>query len=280
MCVGVEDLNKSLRTKPINCFLCGPGQGAKAYDARQALAGHLRTCWGVEVDFGEDLQEVARRTPGTNPLDLQTIESEFAKKVDLTILMLESPGAIAELGSFCMIPEIRSRLYVLVPDRFHGHESYIARGPLDLLARMHSLSVAYYSENAGDDPIQSVVYPVMLHKFARRHAFGDYALALARSRFAKRTIDEAMVQTRQAFLPSYVAATIGILYEPQFTDIVGAIRLQAKELRPCLRELFDVQAIEKKHNRYRLVGGLTHDVLWPFDTGALSRKRCVRLATS
>ena len=276
--LGIEDLSKDIAQKKIGCFLCGAGVGTEGYSTRESLRNFLTNECKVDVVFGEDLPERIKFPRSQRKLDLQTMESEYAKSVDLTILMLDSPGAIAELGSFCMIPRIRCHLYVLIPDRFHRTESYIARGPLDLLARMHSLSVIYYPIESEIMLPKLIAYPIMLHKYARKQFHYKYIQALTKGKYLNSSLEKTMVTIRNSFLPSYIAASISILDEPLFADLVNALHILPEELRRHLKKLFKLKAIIKVHGRYTLINSFESDIFSPFNVGSLSKKRCIRLA--
>ncbi|WP_417781808.1 retron St85 family effector protein [Terasakiella pusilla] len=157
--------------QPIEVFLCGPGIGNKSYDARKAIRENLRSYPNVEVKYGEDLEKRRYRRRG---VDLQTLEAEYAHSVDFTLLMLESPGSITELGTFSMINNIRSRLFVVLPSQFYGAESYIARGPLSLISQAHNSNIIYSSFDNLTALYEGVMRPVMPYKFLRyQHGF-DY----------------------------------------------------------------------------------------------------------
>lgn len=53
------------------------------------------------------------------------------------LLFLESPGAIAELGSFVMDETLRERLLVVITKEHFKQDSYISLGPIKLLQSLH-----------------------------------------------------------------------------------------------------------------------------------------------
>src|SRR5690606_14127923 len=86
---------------------------------------------------------------------------------DFTILILESPGAIAELGTFSMVESLNSRIFAVVPLEFHKGESYISRGPLSILSAHSSINVSYYSEERFDVLHHNLNWAIMLYKIIR-----------------------------------------------------------------------------------------------------------------
>lgn len=69
-----------------------------------------------------------------NILDLET---DLAQIVELIVLFCESEGSLAELGSFSMIHEIASRLFVIVRERHWQDQSFVRLGPLRRLQKQY-----------------------------------------------------------------------------------------------------------------------------------------------
>ncbi|MGE0667677.1 MAG: hypothetical protein AB7O49_14060 [Sphingomonadales bacterium] len=111
-------LCKEAAYRPLNVFLCGPGYGTEAHTLRSAVRDMLTGYKNVRVTYGEEIDPDELRV--STRMDLQTLESSFAHNVDFTVLMLDSPGAMAELGTFSMIDNVRPRLYILVSSMFFG----------------------------------------------------------------------------------------------------------------------------------------------------------------
>ena len=190
--------------------------------------------------------------------------------------MLETPGAIAELGSFSMIPEIRGRLYVLVPSEFYGSRSFINRGPLSLIGKHHSLAVIYYDPQNVSELIRRIGYPLMLHKYARKFSKYDPSASLSRS---EEPTHEVLERIRETFLPRYVLANVAILGEPHFTELRANTLLLGDDLNTSLKYLYSQNAVKKESGRYRLLSSFGHELLEDFDTGSLSRKRSELVAS-
>ena len=107
MIIGPHLLSAQALKKPTKVFLCGPGIGGANYRIREFARETLSRLPRVEVHFGEDIEKQAKFKKKRR--DLQTLELEFAHAVDFTLLLLESPGSIAELGTFSMVENIRGR---------------------------------------------------------------------------------------------------------------------------------------------------------------------------
>ena len=139
-------LKKAALEQPLQVFLCGPGFDSHRFNFREKIRNFLHQYPNVSAVLGEELDPTKHRL---KPGDLQTVEATYAHSVDFTILLLESFGSIAELGSFSMMPDLRPRLFVMVPGRFFSSESYIARGPLRVHQRAHASAISFSVEQIG-----------------------------------------------------------------------------------------------------------------------------------
>lgn len=81
-------------------------------------------------------------------LSLETAISSFCSSI---LIVLESPGAIAELGSFCVINETKNKLYVLIHQNHNNQNSYIKNGPLKHINNTRVWSYDW-SEYSDEDP--------------------------------------------------------------------------------------------------------------------------------
>ena len=142
---------------------------------------------------------------------------------------------------------------------------------------MHSLSVIYYPSANSEAVRRRIVYPVMLHKYANRYFSSGYRRSLIQAPKAF-DLEDIMKQVRQEFLPSYIAAQIAILVNPQFADLVSTLSISAKELRTYLKPLHERGVIDHARGRYCLRCGFDSPVFKAFDTGRLSQKKCMRIA--
>lgn len=78
--------------------------------------------------------------------DLLRFESDLAELSSLTVLFSESPGSIAELGSFAVLKTIQERLLVVMHQEDAYQESFIWRGPVLFLKNLAK-------SNGNEDPI-------------------------------------------------------------------------------------------------------------------------------
>lgn len=94
-----------------------------------------------KLKLAEDIQDWFR---GGVYSDLVTFEEHLAGLSDVIVLVVESPGAIAELGAFSVSPAIADRLLVLVAEIHYEQESFIKLGPLKRLEDKNSEAVLVY----------------------------------------------------------------------------------------------------------------------------------------
>jgi hypothetical protein len=75
--------------------------------------------------------------------DLLRFETDLAQITELILLFSESEGSFAELGAFAMVPDIASRLLVVITDRHYQHDSFIKLGPIAFLEHTIGERVVY-----------------------------------------------------------------------------------------------------------------------------------------
>jgi len=95
----------------------------------------------ARLKLAEDIQDWFR--DGTYN-DLVTFEEHLAGLSDVIVLIVESPGAIAELGAFAVSPTIADRLLVLVAEVHYEEDSFIKLGPIKRLEKKNSDAVLVY----------------------------------------------------------------------------------------------------------------------------------------
>lgn len=70
--------------------------------------------------------------------DLVSFERHLAELSSVIVLVLESPGSIAELGLFAVIEEFQSKLLVFIESDNYKCDSFIKLGPVDYLEKIHN----------------------------------------------------------------------------------------------------------------------------------------------
>jgi len=82
--------------------------------------------------------------------DLVTFESDLAQTSSLVIIALESPGAIAELGSFSVNDTLKHKVFIIISEHHHNQQSFITLGPLRQLPEENVLAYPYNHILVGD----------------------------------------------------------------------------------------------------------------------------------
>lgn len=130
-----EDVFPRLKTRNLNVFLVGAGPG-NLKSIRDSIRKELITRryhnW-LDVYYPEELfEELLGRG---KHFDLLSLENLLAESVHAVVIILESPGAIAELGAFANHKELCNRLVVIVDVKYRKAKSFIALGPIRYLKK-------------------------------------------------------------------------------------------------------------------------------------------------
>jgi hypothetical protein len=114
-------------------FLCGAGSNVKG-SVREKISKELSAginSYYFDVFYPEDLFEEILFGP--NHQDLLSLESILADSVDSIVLIIESYGAVAELGAFASNNNLRKKLVCITDFKYRRKKSFINYGPLRLL---------------------------------------------------------------------------------------------------------------------------------------------------
>lgn len=120
-------------------FLCGGPTDVKSFhpvSIRDAIQRELCSHADIEarIRIAEDYKNWA--TDGIYR-DLVSFESHLAELSSVIVLILESAGAIAELGLFSAIDEFKQKLLVFIETEYYKSSSFIKLGPVDYLEKFH-----------------------------------------------------------------------------------------------------------------------------------------------
>ncbi len=234
----------------------------------------------VKIVYGEEIEDLPGYTKQST--DLQTLEARFAHDVDFTLLILESPGSIAELGTFTQLAGIRERLVVLLSEKFYRAESYIARGPLSLISKMNPNSVIYFNEDNKSDIVDRVLHPLTFYKYAHYMKRFDYVLnTMLRYRPKLGDYSKYISPIRLEYNKAIALIAILVGERPSYADLLLMSGLAPKQLNAALHNLFQQTKIEKYGSgRYRTINGYNDPVLKPFSTTAISTARAKLFAVT
>tara|TARA_R100001244_G_scaffold64627_3_gene53459 strand:+ start:2549 stop:3511 length:963 start_codon:yes stop_codon:yes gene_type:complete len=133
-------------TQPI-LFLCGGQIDIKSVEplsVRGALVDHLHSV-GCDLAQGITLaEEFADWIHDSNYRDLLVFESDIAHISSLIVIILESAGALTELGLFVKNKALRNKILVFVRQDHYEQNSFVRLGPLRHLEDIKETSVCAY----------------------------------------------------------------------------------------------------------------------------------------
>lgn len=140
-----EDVFPRLKTRNLNVFLVGAARGSPG-SLRDSVRNELLK-WKylsyMDIYYPEELfTELLGRG---KDYDLLSLENLLAGSVHAVVIILESPGAIAELGAFANHKELCDRLVVVVDEKHKKAKSFIALGPLRYLEERTKSKVIYHN---------------------------------------------------------------------------------------------------------------------------------------
>jgi len=122
----------SHKQSPLRVFLCGSKPTDLQYDLRTQVRCLLEKNMGCKTFFGEEIEDF--KNPKVD-LDHLTIEVTQAKKSDLILMFLGSPGTMAEVTAFAMNKQVSEKTVVFNNKKYHKVKSFINQGPLKLLPK-------------------------------------------------------------------------------------------------------------------------------------------------
>jgi len=131
---------------------------------------HRARWYRFQVLYAEDLFEGILYGP--NPADLLTLENLLADSVDCILLVVESAGAICELGAFVNHEALQDRVLAVVDEKYRKDRSFIVSGPVRYLAERDPGQVIYWDFRLSDSAplVESVVQRAIEMRFARHSA--------------------------------------------------------------------------------------------------------------
>ena len=140
-----EDVFAKLRERSLTVFLVGASQESSTSireSIRKELIGLRYRNW-LDVYYPEELFEELIRSG--DHFDLLNLENLLAESVHAVVIILESPGAIAELGSFANHKKLRDRLIVVIDEKYRKANSFIILGPVRYLDKNTKSIVIFHN---------------------------------------------------------------------------------------------------------------------------------------
>jgi hypothetical protein len=134
---------------PRYLFLCGGKVPARSathvpVSLRQALLEKIATDHPDLQDMILLAEKIFDKFDADHYGDLLTFERDLALFCSAIIIILESPGAIAEFGSFVLLDEVIGKLHAVVDSSHYRASSFIRRGPVEYLKRHDDNQVFSY----------------------------------------------------------------------------------------------------------------------------------------
>lgn len=135
-----------IRNTPNLIFLCGGKTAEKGRyrSARDYFYRHLKSnAAGIarRVKLAEDVNAWFRREVFP---DLLELENYLADLADITVLFVESPGSIAELGAFAASGSLRPKTLAVLNTFYDFDRGFIAQGPVQKIKNENVQLVHYY----------------------------------------------------------------------------------------------------------------------------------------
>ena len=137
-------------------FLCGAGVkcGISARAQIEKLLREWRFFYRYDIVHPEELFD--ELLFGQNHQDLLTLENILADSVDAIVLVIESYGAVAELGAFASNSRLRGKLVCVVDGKHKKAKSFINYGPLRLLKDTGQGEIVYADFSRIDIAIEPI----------------------------------------------------------------------------------------------------------------------------
>lgn len=121
-------------------FLCGGPTDIRSphpVSIRDAIYRELAKddCFEKRIRVAEDFKDWSHEATYR---DLVSFERHIAELSSVIVIVLESAGAIAELGLFSAIEEFNTKLLVFVETQHYQADSFIRLGPIEYLEKTHA----------------------------------------------------------------------------------------------------------------------------------------------
>lgn len=148
--------------------------------------------------------------------DLLELEVYLADLADITILFVESPGSIAELGAFAASDVLRPKTLAVLNKHYGLSQTFISDGPVAKIKNENDQFVHYYEWN-----------PEKLNSPATKTEFRDmaqYLTAFLVKRDRSHTKEQIFERKKQGHALLLVADLIGIAGVATTTDIANCLR--------------------------------------------------------
>jgi hypothetical protein len=203
--------------------------------------------------------------------DLLELEAYLADLSDLTILFVESPGSIAELGAFAATELLCSRTLAVLNSSYKPARTFIADGPVRRIKKCDENLVRYYEWNDDDvtDSLNDDVFKDMSEELVQ--------YVLDRTIPKERVIDQDS-DGHTMFLIADLIDLIGITTATEIIECLSewSYKVDKKILKKYLSLLEHLKLIKQKlysDQTYYLSGSSAPLIRYDFSHGAKARDR-------
>lgn len=142
-----KDIYKPAYSFKTTIFLCG-AEISNKNKLRYKISKQLRSYkyfFKYDIIYPEDIFDELLYSSKTK--DVLSLESLLADSVDSIVLIPESPGSFAELGTFSNDIKLRKKMICIVDKKYRKKRSYINQGPLKLIKKEHNFSLLFIDPN-------------------------------------------------------------------------------------------------------------------------------------
>lgn len=138
-----EDIYKPAYNFKTTIFLCGAKLDYKD-KIRYKIAERFKSfrySFMYDLVFPEEIFDELLNSAKTK--DLLSLENLLADSVDAIVLIPESPGSFAELGSFANDSKLRKKIICIIDKKFKKDKSFINKGPVKLIKNSNKFAIIF-----------------------------------------------------------------------------------------------------------------------------------------
>jgi len=175
--------------------------------------------------------------------DLLEFEEHIAALSACVLIFVESPGSIAELGSFSVMPHLASKLLVVCEQRMNSalKPSFIFLGPVAILKRARRASVQEFPIFRDDSNLADVSKLAECWQFIEESVINSIRRPIPKASLNSASLPHKMVVVAAA-IDIFVALKLGELHEA----IRGfGVDISTKQLRKITRMLEQFSIIKQ-----------------------------------
>lgn len=177
-------LDNSKIATEISIFLCG-GKSRNEKSLRKEVGDRLSSLtssYKYSVYYPEEM--FIELLLGHQRRDLLSLENLLAKSVNVVVILLKSPGTLAELGAFTNFPKLNNKLLVITEPKYKRSKSFINYGPIRYLKTKTQSQVLFISMEESNinslvrniansareiakhsSPVRDLTNPIIAYKF-------------------------------------------------------------------------------------------------------------------